>query len=247
MFTSEHIDSWKKENILILSLNRPDKRNALTGDMYRALTSALEQATTDDSVRVVLITAKGDYFCAGNDVHGFKAIADIHYTKRPGFNFMKTLAQFSKPVVAALPGDAVGIGVTLLLHCDLVYLCDGSQLHLPFVSIGLVPEFGSTTLLQQILGYQRAAELLFLRQRLDAEEALAMGLVNGVLPANEVLATATESCRALSQRSSAALQHTKRLMKLPQLPALVDKIEQETLAINALLSDIKLSGDQSHH
>lgn len=247
MFTSEHIDSWKEEDILILCLNRPDKKNALTGDMYRALTSALEQATSDDGTRVVLITAKGDYFCAGNDVHGFKAIADIHYTERPGFNFMNTLAQFPKPVVAAVPGDAVGIGVTLLLHCDLVYLSRNSQLRLPFVDIGLVPEFGSTTLLKQLLGYQRAAELLFLQQRLDAAEALAMGLVNDVLPANEVLATAIDTCRTLSQKSSAALGQTKRLMKLPQLPAVLDKIEQETLAINELLSSIKLPGDQGRH
>lgn len=247
MITCEHIDCRDEEGVLTLSLNRTDKKNALTGEMYRALTSALDEAATDDSIHVVLITAAGNYFCAGNDVHGFKAIADIPYQERPGFNFMNSLATFPKPVVAALPGDAVGIGATLLLHCDLVYLSQNSQLRLPFVNIGLVPEFASTTLLIHRLGYQRAAELLFLRQQLDANEALALGLANKVLPADALLATAMDTCRALTLQSSAAVQHTKRLMKQPDLPAIIDKIEQETLAINELLASIKLPDNSNNH
>ncbi|WP_019528264.1 enoyl-CoA hydratase-related protein [Dasania marina] len=244
MISCEHIDCRREDEVLIISLNRADKKNAITGDMYRAMTSALETAASDDSIHVLLITAAGNFFCAGNDVHGFKAIADIPYQQRPGFNFMKTLARFGKPVVAAVPGDAVGIGATMLLHCDLVYLTENSQLKLPFVSIGLVPEFASTTLLTQRLGYQRAAELLMLRQHLDATEALALGLVNKVLPAEQLFDVAMQSCNALSQQPNAALQQTKRLMKQPELPAIIDKIEQETLAINQLLANIKLPTKQ---
>lgn len=246
MNTCEYIDCWQDQGILILSLNRPGKKNALNGDMYRALTYALKQAADEDNIHVVLITAIGNYFCAGNDIHSFKTIADIPYQQRPGFNFMNTLAQFPKPIVAALPGDAIGIGVTMLLHCDFVYLNKNCQLRLPFVSIGLVPEFASTTLFVQHLGYQRTAELLFLRQKIDATEALTMGLANKVLPANKLLSTAMETCHVLTLQPSVALQHTKRLMKQPQLPAIINKIEQETLAINELLASIKLPASDKH-
>ncbi len=226
--------------VLTLSLNRPHKKNALTGDMYRALTELLNKASNDKNTNVVLITAEGDYFCAGNDVNGFKLIADIPYQQRPGFNFMNTLARFPKPVIAALPGDAVGIGVTMLLHCDLVFLSESSRLKLPFVGIGLVPEFSSTTLLVQRLGYQRAAELLLVRQRLSASQAKDLGLATEVVSREQLLPTAIDSALAICQQSSEAVQHTKRLMKQPTLDATLHQIEQETLAINGLLGDLSL-------
>ena len=226
--------------VLTLSLNRPHKKNALTGDMYRALTELLNKASNDNNTDVVLITAEGDYFCAGNDVNGFKLIADIPYQQRPGFNFMNTLARFPKPVIAALPGDAVGIGVTMLLHCDLVFLSESSRLKLPFVGIGLVPEFSSTTLLVQRLGYQRAAELLLVRQRLSASQAKDLGLATEVVSREQLLPTAIDSALAICQQSSEAVQHTKRLMKQPTLDATLHQIEQETLAINGLLGDLSL-------
>ncbi|MAZ88427.1 MAG: enoyl-CoA hydratase [Cellvibrionaceae bacterium] len=226
--------------VLTLSLNRPHKKNALTGDMYRALTELLNKASNDKNTNVVLITAEGDYFCAGNDVNGFKLIADIPYQQRPGFNFMNTLAGVSKPVIAALPGDAVGIGVTMLLHCDLVFLSESSRLKLPFVGIGLVPEFSSTTLLVQRLGYQRAAELLLVRQRLSASQAKDLGLATEVVSREQLLPTAIDSALAICQQSSEAVQHTKRLMKQPTLDATLHQIEQETLAINGLLGDLSL-------
>ena len=226
--------------VLTLSLNRPHKKNALTGDMYRALTELLNKASNDKNTNVVLITAEGDYFCAGNDVNGFKLIADIPYQQRPGFNFMNTLAGFSKPVIAALPGDAVGIGVTMLLHCDLVFLSESSRLKLPFVGIGLVPEFSSTTLLVQRLGYQRAAELLLVRQRLSASQAKDLGLATEVVSREQLLPTAIDNALAISQQSSEAVQQTKRLMKQPTLEATLHQIEQETLAINGLLGDLSL-------
>ncbi len=226
--------------VLTLSLNRAHKKNALTGDMYRALTEQLHKASTDKDTGVVLITAEGDYFCAGNDVNGFKLIADIPYQQRPGFNFMNALASFPKPVVAALPGDAVGIGVTLLLHCDLVFLSDTCQLKLPFVRIGLVPEFSSTTLLVQRLGYQRAAELLLVRQQLSASQAKDLGLVTEVVSRGQLIATALDSCHVICQQSSDAVQHTKRLMRQSTQDATIHQIEQETLAINALLGNLSL-------
>ncbi len=247
MSSCEFIDCRHEDGVLILSLNRIAKKNALTSEMYCSLTSAINKATKDDNIHVVLITAQGNIFCAGNDVQGFKAIADIPYQERAGFNFMNTLAQFSKPVVAAVNGDAVGIGATMLLHCDFVYLVENSRLRLPFVNIGIVPEFASTTLLVARLGYQRAAELLLLNQQLEASQALNLGLATNVLPAETLQATAMESCRALSLKPSAALQQTKRLMKQPELPAIIHKIEQETLAINELLASIKLPGKNNHH
>ncbi len=236
----DEIISRRDGSVLTLSLNRPNKKNALTGDMYRALTELLNKASNDKNTDVVLITAEGDYFCAGNDVNGFKLIADIPYQQRPGFNFMNALAKFPKPVIAALPGDAVGIGVTLLLHCDLVFLTESSQLKLPFVGIGLVPEFSSTTLLVQRLGYQRAAELLLVHQRLSASQAKHLGLANEVVFRERLLPTAIDSARAICQQSSEAVQQTKRLMKQPTIDATIYQIEQETLAINALLDRLSL-------
>lgn len=240
MTTSPHLQCAIEDGLMTLCLDRPAKRHALDAGMYQALREALEQAAGDDSVRVVQLTASGDYFCAGNDREGFARIADIPHRERPGFRFMNTLAAFPKPVVAAVPGDAVGIGVTLLLHCDLVYLARNCVLRLPFASIGLVPEFASTTLLPGLLGQQKATELLFLKQQLAAEEAVALGLANAALAPDELRATAQEACAQLAALPARALLHGKRLLKQPGLPAVLEKIEQETLAINALLPDIRL-------
>src|SRR5690554_21520 len=131
----------RSEGILRITLNRPHARNAITGAMYDCIRAELNAAASDDSVRVVVLDAVGGAFCAGNDINGFAMIRDMPLAERPGFQFMNVLARFPKPVVACLKGDAVGIGATLLLHCDLVYAVEQARLIFPFLQIGLVPEF----------------------------------------------------------------------------------------------------------
>lgn len=237
---SEYIGIERIDGILVLTLNRPQKKNALTPCMYWALVDALHSAEADDSIHVVMIANKGDFFCAGNDVGSFASLADIPYRERPGFNFMNTLAAFSKPLVAAVNGSAVGLGVTLLLHCDLICASTTTRLSFPFVTIGLVPEFGSTALLPQRLGYQKAAEILMLGKKLDASEALSLGLLNSVTDAEQVYQHALDYCLALANQPAAAVLATRQLMKRDSVEALQQRIDAETQAINRLLPTLSL-------
>ncbi len=237
---SEYISTTLIDSILVLTLNRPQKKNALTPCMYWALVHALKSAQADDHINVVMITNSGDYFCAGNDVGGFETLADIPYRERPGFNFMMTLAEFSKPLVAAVNGSAVGLGVTLLLHCDIVCASTTTQLSFPFVSIGLVPEFGSTALLPQRLGYQKAAEILMLGKKLKAAEALELGLLNTIVAGDTLYHQALEYCKAVASQPREAVLATKQLMKGNEVQAIQQRIDAETQAINRLLPNLKL-------
>src|SRR5690606_28346219 len=174
-----------------LTFNRPDMRNALNTDLYRALTQALRQATQDDAIRALLIQAQRDCFTAGNDLADCMGKSSLD-ADDPILQFLHTLADFPKPVIAAVGGPAVGIGTTLLLHCDLVYLGDNARLQLPFVELGLVPEFASSLLLPRAVGHLKAAELLLLAEAIDADEALRLGLANRVVAADELLALARD-------------------------------------------------------
>ena len=170
----------QQDGLLTLTLNRHDKRNALNTAMYRALTDALRQATEDDAIHALLIQGQSDCFTAGNDLADFVGKETLE-ADDPILQFLHTLADFPKPVIAAVGGAAVGIGTTLLLHCDLVYLADNARLQLPFVELGLVPEFASSLLLPRSVGHLKAAELLLLAEAIDADEALQLGLANRVL------------------------------------------------------------------
>lgn len=237
---SEYIEIERIDAILVLTLNRPQKMNALTPCMYWALVEALHKAEADDGIHVVMITNRGDFFCAGNDIGSFASLADIPYRERPGFNFMNTLAAFSKPLVGAVNGSAVGLGVTLLLHCDLICASTTTRLSFPFVTIGLVPEFGSTALLPQRLGYQKAAEILMLGKILDASEALALGLVNNVTEPETVYPQALDYCMALAKQPAEAVRETRQLMKRNELAVIQQRIDAETQAINRLLPTLNL-------
>ena len=239
---SQYIAVERVDAILVLTLNRPEKKNALTPCMYWALIHALNSAQQDDTVQVVMITNNGDFFCAGNDVGSFSGLADTPYRERPGFNFMNTLAAFPKPVVAAVNGSAVGLGVTLLLHCDLVCATTKTQLGFPFVTIGLVPEFGSTALLPQRIGYQRAAEILLLGKKLESSEALALGLFNTVSTGEKLYGDALDYCRALARQPRHAVLACKQLMKGTEVEKIQQRIAAETQAINRLLPHLRLSG-----
>ncbi|HEX4585120.1 MAG TPA: enoyl-CoA hydratase [Burkholderiaceae bacterium] len=217
-----------------IQIARPARKNAITADMYAALSQALTAAETDDSVRVILLHGQPDVFSAGNDLEDFLR-APPQQADAPVFRFMAALSGAAKPVVAAVNGAAVGIGTTLLLHCDLVYCADDSRFSLPFVNLGLCPEFASSLLLPLAAGYHRAAEKLLLGDPASAEEALELGLVNRILPPAEVLGHAQRQCARLAQLPPVALRETKRLLKDGWRGATQRAIAEESAVFGRLL------------
>ncbi|MFT4091739.1 MAG: enoyl-CoA hydratase-related protein [Asticcacaulis sp.] len=227
---SDNISVDLRNGVLHLRLDRATKKNALNMGLYDALSAHLLRATEDTDVHVVLISGEGPDFCAGNDMADFPAMA-AHKgppEEQPVFRFLKNLTFFPKPLVAAVQGQAVGIGTTLLLHCDQVWLGQGARLSLPFVRLGLVPEAGSSLLLQQRLGHVRAFDWLTSGRAIDAQTALNWGLVNGVLADEELMGAAQTSAEALGQLSPQAVAHTKALMRNP------DQIWQHILKEGAI-------------
>lgn len=211
-----------EDGILSLRLNRSAKKNALTGAMYTALADGLMQAARDEAVRAVVISAEGSDFCAGNDILDFAQnlaqfqpggalVEDI-----PVFRFLKAITFFEKPLIAAVQGQAVGVGVTLLLHCDLVVVADDIRLSLPFLKLGLVPEAGSTLLLPQRIGHARAFGWMALGEIVGAEEARQMGLANRVVTRQELTHTAMALAADLARLSPSSLRHTKAFMRDPE-------------------------------
>jgi len=198
--------------LLTIAFNRPEKKNSITSAMYQTMVDALAGAEQDPTVRAVLFRGSPEIFSAGNDLEDFMkrppAGADS-----PVVQFLTRISTASKPVLAAVAGPAVGIGTTLLLHCDMVYAADTARFSLPFAALGLCPEAASSLLLPQIAGYQRAAEKLLTGDAFDAQEAFAMGFVNKVLPAGEVLAYAHAQARKLVALPPASLRLTKSLLK----------------------------------
>jgi enoyl-CoA hydratase/carnithine racemase len=176
-----HIDA----GVMTITFNRLDKKNSITGDMYAAMAQAVDQAQADPAIRVLVIQGHESIFSAGNDIGDFlnKPPSTVD---SPVFHFMRALTTFEKPAIAAVAGPAVGIGTTLLFHCDLVYAGDNAAFSMPFVNLGLCPEFASSLLAPQMFGYHRAAEALLLGEAFFAEAALEIGLVNRVVPPTEV-------------------------------------------------------------
>ncbi len=199
------------DRVMEITFDRVAKKNALTQAMYAAA-AGFAQAADDDGVRCVLITGGDEVFTAGNDVGDFTA-APADTSDRQSGDLMGAILDFPKPVVAAVSGYAVGIGTTMLLHMDLVYADETAIFRTPFVDLGLTPEFASTQTLPRLAGYQRAAEMLLLNAKIDAPAALAMGLVNAVLPAGQCLAHARGVARSLAAKPPAALRETKALMR----------------------------------
>ncbi|HEX2094105.1 MAG TPA: enoyl-CoA hydratase [Longimicrobiaceae bacterium] len=223
---SEHVAIEAQGAVLSLRLNRPEKKNALTLEMYAALAGALRAVEEDPGVRVVLLAGTGDAFTAGNDLGDFLQRPPTDQSS-PVLLFLNALISASKPVVAAVNGLAVGVGTTLLLHCDLVYAARSARFHLPFVGLGLVPEAGSSLLLPQRVGQARAAELLLLGESFGAEEALAMGLVSAVFPDEELAEQAAERARRLARQPPAAVRATKALLRRADRAALPERMRQE--------------------
>ncbi len=200
------------DHVMTLRIHRPDKRNALTQAMYGELAETLLAAADNPEVRVVLLTGTADTFTAGNDLQDFLQLTG-KLAEAPVARFMAVLAGFAKPVVAAVNGAAVGIGTTLLLHCDLVYLGENARLQLPFVNLGLCPEFTASYVLPRMIGHVRAAELLMLGEPFTAQQALAFGLANEVLPPDAVEARARSQALRLAGQAPQALLTTKMLMR----------------------------------
>ncbi|QQQ19446.1 enoyl-CoA hydratase [Brevundimonas vitis] len=213
---SDHILTQLDGGVLTVTLARPDKKNAITQAMYSALAAATRQARTDDAVRVILFQGQGDSFSAGNDIADFIAIGGGQETQlvdAPVFQFLRALADLDKPAVAAVRGRAVGIGLTLLLHCDMVVVAEDALLSAPFVNLALAPEAASSLLLPAVLGHQRAFEVFALGEPIDGRTAMAWGLANRAVAADQVDATAAELAAKLAARAPNSIRKTKALMR----------------------------------
>ena len=207
-----HIAVGAEDGVLEIRFNRPDKKNAITGAMYSALADALAVADADPAIRAVLFSGAGDAFTAGNDLEDF--LADTpDGGDSPVWRFLQAVATARKVLVAAVHGPAVGVGTTMLLHCDLVYAGRSARLALPFVKLGLVPEAASSLLLPRLAGHQRAAEMLLLGEPFDAATALSLGLVNRVVEDADLLATARAAAAAVAALPPDAVQQSKALLK----------------------------------
>lgn len=223
---SEHVLLERRGPVLHLRLNRPDKKNALTLEMYAALAEALRQAESSDA-RAVLFSGAGDAFTGGNDLRDFLERPPTDESS-PVLRFLQALIGSSLPLVAAVQGLAVGIGTTLLLHCDLVYVARSARFHLPFVKLGLIPEAGSSLLLPQRVGAARAAEILLLGEPFGAEEALAMGVVSRVVADEELMQHAWARAQQLAEQPPEALRATRELLRRADRDALPSRMREES-------------------
>lgn len=214
---TEHVLIEKTGGVLTLTLNRPEKKNALTGEMYAALGDAIDQAPDDPEVRCILIQANGDMFTAGNDLADFAAAnrgeGQGEGMPRGGSALITALARAKTPLVAAVQGRAVGVGVTMLLHCDLVFIAEDALLTTPFVNLALVPEAASSLLLPARIGHARAFSMFVLGEAVSGKQAADWGIANAALPAGEVQARARTAAEAVAARPPAAVALTKQLMR----------------------------------
>lgn len=222
--------------VTTITFNRVEKKNSISSAMYAAMADAVEQAAADNAVRVLMIQGDATIFSAGNDLGDFLN-APPSNENSPVFRFMRALSGFPKPVVAAVCGPAVGIGTTMLFHCDLVYAGDNAAFSMPFVNLGLCPEFASSVLAPQMFGYHRAAEALLLGEPFMAEAALEVGLVNRVVPPTECNDFAQKQARKLAAKPLSALVETKRLMKKGQQAQLIERMGEEGQSFGRMLRE----------
>jgi len=225
------IQTREDSGVLIITFAREAKKNAITVAMYQTLTETLQRAANDPEIAVVLFHGGEQVFSAGNDLADFLS-EPLNGLDAPVWQFLRTLAGFPKPLAAAVCGVAVGIGTTLLLHCDLVHAGSNARFSLPFVNLGLCPEAGSSLLLPRLFGYQRAAEALLLGEPFDAEAAARAGLVSKVLEPHEVLESALAQARKMASKPLQALIETKRLLKRGDV---VERIDEEARVFARML------------
>jgi enoyl-CoA hydratase/carnithine racemase len=211
---TEQISTKIENKVFHIILNRPEKKNALTKSMYRGLADALIKAENDKNINVMLLYGNGDSFCAGNDLKDFQDINYFNTEERPSADFLSWLINAKKPIIGAVCGYAIGVGTTMLLNCDLLYSAEDAKFQFPFTNLGLIPEYGSTFNLPELVGKFRAAELLFFGNFFTAEEALKMGMINKVFPKSKLIDKATIIAEQLAERPPIALRSTKMLMKM---------------------------------
>ncbi len=222
--------------VVTITLNRVDKKNSITADMYASMADGLAAAEADAAVRVVVFQGHETIFSAGNDIGDFLN-AKPSAGDAPVFRFLRGIATFPKPLVAAVCGPAVGVGTTMLFHCDLVYAGDNAAFSMPFVNLGLCPEAGSSLLVPQMMGYHRAAEALLLGEPFLAEAAMEVGLVNRVVPPTEANAVAQAQARKLAAKPLSSLIETKRLMKKGQSAQVLAQIGEEAVSFGRMLRE----------
>jgi enoyl-CoA hydratase/carnithine racemase len=219
--------------VLELTLNRPAKKNALTNAMYRALAIGLHEAERDQGIGAVLVSGAGGVFSAGNDIGDF--VAAVSGGDMAGADFIRKIAAFSKPLVAAVDGLAVGVGTTMLLHCDLIYATPAARFSLPFVDLGLLPEAGSSLLLPRRVGMARASAWLLAGESFSAEEARETGLINSIVAADALLATAREKAAKLAAKPRTALLAARKFLRGDKEEILA-RIDSELGAFRAALA-----------
>lgn len=233
---TDHVVVSDAAGVRRVRMNRPEKKNALTRAMYVAMAEAIEQADADPAIRVLVITGTGDVFTSGNDLKDFLE-APAMGSSNPVMRFLSAIAQVRKPLIASVEGLAVGIGVTMLLHCDLVYAAEGAGFQLPFVNLGLVPEGASSLLLPRMIGSHRSAELLFFGDRFDAQAALRLGLVNSLHPRALLDQVVAERASTLAAKPPQALRLTKQLLKAEDLRSEISaRLEEERVHFERQLS-----------
>jgi enoyl-CoA hydratase/carnithine racemase len=222
---TDHVQVAVDAGVMTITLARPDKKNALSNSMYGVLADSLERAETDAAVRVVVFQADGDSFSAGNDLQDFAAQATGAFTgERHVMRFLKNLAKANRPLVAAVQGQAVGVGTTMLLHCDLVFTSPDAKLTVPFVNLALVPEAASSLLLPTRIGHARAYAMFALGEAVSGETAVAWGLANACVPLGDLRARARAAADQLAKRPLGALTATKSLMRDAEaISALMDR------------------------
>ena len=227
-----HIDA----GVMTITFNRLDKKNSITSTMYAAMADAVAQAAADASVRVVLFQGHESIFSAGNDIGDFLNQPPSTH-ESPVFRFLRGIATFEKPLLAAVAGPAVGIGTTMLFHCDLVYAGDNAAFSMPFVNLGLCPEAASSVLAPRMFGYHRAAEALLMGEPFFAEAAQEVGLVNRVVPPTEVNGYAQAQARKLAGKPLSSLIETKRLMKGGYQQEVLAKMDEEGASFGRMLRE----------
>ncbi len=222
--------------VMTITFNRLERKNSITAAMYGAMADALATAESDKAIRVVVFQGHETVFSAGNDIGDFLNHPPAGMDS-PVFRFLRGIATFSKPLVAAVCGPAVGVGTTMLFHCDLVYAGDNAAFSMPFVNLGLCPEAASSLLVPQMLGYHRAAEALLLGEPFMAEAALEVGLVNRVVPPTEANGVAQGVARKLAAKPISSLVETKRLMKKGQQQLVLQQMGDEGQSFGRMLGE----------
>ncbi|ARS29477.1 enoyl-CoA hydratase/isomerase family protein [Sphingomonas sp. KC8] len=235
---STNVDGMKMivaDHVMTIRFDREHKRNSITYDMYHGLTASLKQAALDDQIRCILLASSGSIFSGGHDVSGFAQGMDRAYDEKPSFAFMECLSTFPKPVVAALNGDAIGIGATMLFHCDFIYAVPGCRLVFPFARMGLVPEFASSFFLPRLVGHRKAMALLLIDGSCSAEEAAELGIINEIVPNERLESCVAATLARIVALSPEAVTLTKSLLMAENKEAVRIAIRQEAKGFHHLL------------